>query len=288
LAMGEGGALPALRAIIADTGGTLVTQLDPRQWAAGVRQLMRSAAPRLLHDEPAEVRFLDELRQHPPRTVRPWNRVWVKKNGTPLAETRSGVERPVMAAEWNLGEGKVLAAAFGASPSEVESLARRVERPPRDPRFRVNWRLGPEPRVTITAVDARRFLNDLRLELRITAAADSATALRKPIPQTEPGVYSTNFPAARTVSFAQVRAMGRMIDRIALAGRYPPEFDAIGNDRRAMEELARRSGGAVIEPGQTTPLDVHWPPRLIPLASPLAAGGALLVALALVWWRAST
>jgi hypothetical protein len=112
--------------------------------------------------------------------------------------------------------------------------------------------------------------------------------LRKPIPQSEPGSYLLEFPAPRTASFATVRVVRRVIDRAALAGRHAPEFDAVGNDRRAMEELARRTGGAVIEPGQTNPLDFHWTPRLIPMASPLAAGGALLVALGLIWWRVSS
>ena len=43
------------------------------------------------------------------------------------------------------------------------------------------------------------------------------------------------------------------MDRIAVAGRYAPEFDAIGNDRSAMNQLARRTGGAVIDPAQTSP-----------------------------------
>ena len=76
-----------------------------------------------------------------------------------------------------------------------------------------------------------------------------------------------------------------MIDRIAVAGRYPPEFDGIGVDRAALSELARRTGGRVIEPADVSPLVLPGPRRGRPLVAYLAALGALLVAAGLVRWR---
>ena len=70
-----------------------------------------------------------------------------------------------------------------------------------------------------------------------------------------------------------------------MAGRYAPEFDAVGNDFGALRELAARTGGAVVPPQQATPIDFRWPPRDEPLASVLAAAGGFLIALGLVWWR---
>ena len=35
----------------------------------------------------------------------------------------------------------------------------------------------------------------------------------------------------------------RVLDRFAVAGRYAPEFDAVGNDHERMRELAARSTG---------------------------------------------
>jgi len=73
-----------------------------------------------------------------------------------------------------------------------------------------------------------------------------------------------------------------------LAGRYPREFDAIGNDRAAMAELARRTGGRVIEPNDATPIHIQGAARNISLTSELASAGAALIALGFVHWRRST
>ena len=84
---------------------------------------------------------------------------------------------------------------------------------------------------------------------------------------------------------AAVRLDGHAIDRIAVAARYPPEFDAIGNDRPAMRELARATGGEVIEPAQITPIDFRWPVRRVNLSSCLAACGTILIGAGAVAWK---
>jgi hypothetical protein len=53
-----------------------------------------------------------------------------------------------------------------------------------------------------------------------------------------------------------VKLDNRIIDRIALPGRHKAEFDRIGLDRAKLLELAQRSGGAVIEPDETTALNL--------------------------------
>jgi hypothetical protein len=54
-----------------------------------------------------------------------------------------------------------------------------------------------------------------------------------------------------------------------------------------MRELARRGGGAVIEPSSTKPLDPARPHADVPLSPPLAVAGAACLGLALLWWKAS-
>lgn len=285
LAIGDGVGLPALRAIAAATGGSVLTRLEPRSWAEGARSLMRSASPKLLNDEPASVRFVSELANLPAQTVAPWNRTWLKQSAEGLAKgTAAGGDVP-MSARWRAGEGQVAAVAFGVDPATAEAVARLVARGPRDPRFRVTWHAGPELRVVIDAVDAGRYLNGLRPLLEVAGADSVGAPVASPVPQVGPGRYELSVPAPRRPSFAAVRVDGAAVDRVAVAGRYAPEFDATGNDRAAMAGLAHRTGGEVIPPGRRTPIDLRRPPRVVPLTSVVAAAGAACIALGLAWWR---
>ena len=76
-----------------------------------------------------------------------------------------------------------------------------------------------------------------------------------------------------------------MIDRAAISGHYPPEFEAIGNDRFAMQRLAERSGGRLIEPSDTSRIEFPKHTRPVSLTSELAFAGCALIALGLVHWR---
>ena len=298
----------AMRQLVADTGGTLVEETDPGRWAAAARQLLRRAAPGLLETRPARINFVGGLSALPAREVAPWNRAWLKAGATLLGETasstpetggadddaggrgnRNGRSRAPLAARWNLGEGNVAAAAFASPlPAELEALLHAVARPPRDPRLRVTWDPGDPLRVTVDAVEGDRYLNGLDLSLELTQASRAdARAAPVRIPQTGPGRYELAIDSPRESALATVRQGRRAVDRAAVAGRYPPEFGAIGNDRAAMRELARRGGGAVIEPSFAGPLDLAGPRRDVPLSAPLAAAGAACVAAALICWKAS-
>ena len=103
------------------------------------------------------------------------------------------------------------------------------------------------------------------------------------MPQTGPGRYEVDRPRPAAPDVRRPSAStAASIDRFAVAGRYSPEFEQIGNDRAAMDALARATGGAVIEPAQTAPIDFRWPTRRVPLAACLAAAGAVFVAAGLV------
>jgi hypothetical protein len=115
----------------------------------------------------------------------------------------------------------------------------------------------------------------------------AATHESTPIPQTAPGRYELHIDAPTRSTLASVHLDGRILDRIAVAGRYAPEFDAIGNNRERMYALARSSSGAVIEPSQTRPIDFRWPLRRLPLASYCCGAGAALIAAGLLRWRKS-
>jgi len=204
---------------------------------------------------------------------------------TEAAEESRGVP---MAASWNVGEGRVVAAGFEAASRAVEAMAKVVERKPHDPRFRVSWEAGATVRVTVDAVDDGKFLNDMKgtFELLDDATSGSSHELI-PLTQTGPGRYEASVPAPRSPRLARVTVEGHTIEQFALAGRYAPEFDAVGNDHAAMEELARRSGGRVIDPGDNEPVKIDWPAERVPLGSAFGIVGAGLLLTALWWWRRS-
>jgi hypothetical protein len=295
------------------TGGKIVGQSDPRKWARELKDLMRSASPPWLGRETLLVRRTEAgPRFAPVRVAPPWNRTWLKRDATSLADgaiadaangaaeaaaaanaanAAANAERIPAIAAWNVGSGAVISAAFSPSPALVEMLVDRVAAPPRDPRFRVTYDAARELRITLDAIDNRAgggaggsYMNNLapRVELSVDATRSSDAVA---MPQTAPGRYEVALPAPSRATFASVRLGGRVIDRFAVAGRYPPEAEAIGNDRPAMDVLARATGGAVIEPSHTAPLDFRWPTRAISLSAYLAAAGAALIVSGLVRWR---
>jgi len=287
LAIGEGTALTVLRQISARTQGTVARQLDPARWAAAALELARAAGSNKVEHRSIGVSFEAEAAGLQAAAVSTWNHVWVKESATRLAEAADGSDTHPMAAWWNAGEGRALAAAFEPPPAQARGLAGIVARPPHDPRFRLTWQTGPRLRLVIDAADASQVFNDLqpRLELRPDLAATRPTSVA--IPQTGPGRYEVSMPAPRASVLGTVRIEGRVIGQAAIAGRYAPEFDAIGNDHAAMNELARRSGGQVVTPDRSAPLDIRWPRQPVGLTSLLAMAGAAMIALGLAWWRIS-
>ncbi|HSU68220.1 MAG TPA: hypothetical protein VLJ39_15180 [Tepidisphaeraceae bacterium] len=284
LAIGEGNALPVLRGISKSTGGSIITEVDPTRWASSARQLARAARSKLVEKDPVQVTFSGDATATGPQSAATWNRVWLKDAATRLAATNRAGEPLPMAARWNLGEGRVIGVAFDLPESAVQQLATLVSRPPHDPRYRVKWDTGGTLHVAVDAVASGAYLNKQSLSLELAERAGAALATH-PIEQTAPGRYELSLPAPRSPGVATVRAGAQVIGRVAIAGRYAPEFDAIGNDSSAMHELARRSGGAVVPPDQTTPPDIRWPREPVSLVSPLALLGAALIGLSLTWWR---
>lgn len=303
LAVGEGKALPSLREVVSQTGGTVVRQDDADRWADAAADLLRSAGDRRLVTTPTPVRFVDRLSTLPGRPVAPWNRTWIRPRATLLAEARNATadrdDTPPLAAVWSLGEGQVAAIAFTAGDAERTALADLVAAVPRDPRFNLTVTSTGQFRVTVDAVERQpdgssRYLNGLPLTLSF--ATESATALGPgqsirlgapsyDIPQVAPGRYELQVTAPSQSAIATVRNGERMIDRFAVAGRYPEEFDAIGIDRDRLKQMVERFGGAIIEPDDTRPIDFRWARQSTDSTPWFAAAGATLLAVALLWWR---
>ena len=84
-----------------------------------------------------------------------------------------------------------------------------------------------------------------------------------------------------------MRVHSKAIQRFGVAGRYAPEFEAVGNDHAAMEELARRTGGRVISAGDNGRIDIQWPVERVGLESECAVAGAAILLGGLWRWRRS-
>ena len=276
LAIGEGSALPALRQVATATGGSVLVQFDPVRWAAAARKLTRTAGSDLLRRNTVGVAFSGQGLVDQPTDL--WNRVWLKAAATQLARATDRGQTVPMAAQWNVGGGRVSAAAFAPGPRAAETLATRVSQPPRDPRFHITWENGSMLRIVADAIDRGQYLNGQELRLDLSGSSFL-------VPQTAPGKYELAVESPRSPTIATLQTGGRALDRIAVAGRYAPEFDAIGNDLAAMTELARRSGGAVIPPAQSKPIEIHWPKRNVSLVPELALLAALCIGSGLVAWR---
>jgi hypothetical protein len=281
LAIGDGRGLQALRTMTAATGGSLRRELDPRKWAGEVRELLSAAWPERLVTTAANVTFTGELGGLKGRAVAPWNRTWLKKGATELA--RAGGEPLV--ARWGVGNGEVIACGFGVNEKELAAMARLIGRPPRDPRFTVTWDAWAKLGVRVDAAEGGKYLNDLKLTLEVNGEEAGGKAEGVAIPQTGPGRYEIRLAAPRERSFSTVRMGGTVIDRIAVAGRYAPEFDAVGNDYETLGKLAKRTGGKVIDRAWKRPIEIAFPRREMGLAPMLGLAGAVVLGLGLVRWR---
>jgi len=275
LTLGHGSGLGIINRVAQASGGRVIEQLDPNQWVESLRRLMQTAMPPRWMQEPVTVQFINEAAFLGARQIPAWDRAWLKQDAQLWGKSPSGA----MAAFWRVGSGCVAAIAFTPTDDVAEALARRIAQPPRDPRFSTQWDQGPTLRVTVDALDKDQYLNDLRLAVEI---ADDSGMQSHEVAQTAPGRYELSLPAPRQPAIVTLRDERRVIDRIAVAGRYAQEFDALGNDHDAMRLLADRTGGTVIWPGDHRPIDFHWPRRQASLTSWLSAAGAACIAAALL------
>ena len=70
-----------------------------------------------------------------------------------------------------------------------------------------------------------------------------------------------------------------------MPARYPPEFNALGNDYDAMRQLANSTGGQVVTPTDHTPINFHWPTIATPLTACLCFLATASIGTGLVFWK---
>ena len=273
----------ALRDIAKATGGAVAAELDPAHWADAARKLFQQASAERLVAEPTKLRMvtiIDGFTDAPPV---PWNRTWLKRDATVLAENDSPAHEPLIA-RWRLGAGQVVAAAYATA--QADRLAKLVATPPRDPRYKVTWKNGSTTGVSIEAVENGRAINGVNCVLELTTTAGRALS-KQPVEQTAPGYYDATISPPSEPVFATVRLDARLLDRVALPARYAPEFDAVGIDADSLKQLVARSGGAMIPPAQVAPIRFDTPVEPVPLGAWFAAAGGVCIAAGLARWRLS-
>jgi hypothetical protein len=275
-----------LHQIVQDTHGHDLAQADPREWSHSLRTLLRDASTSWLDTTTLDIEFAPEAGDFPPLAIAPWNRTWRKNNATELAVGHAGDNEPVPAiAAWNIRSGAVLAAAFRPPTPLAQALAEIVAMPPHDPRYTVGWDTGKSLTVTLDAVDGQRFMNNLAPQLIVVSESTYFTFTQS-LTQTAPGRYSITLPPPRRSILATVTLDSKPIDRVAIAERYVPEFNAIGNDRANMRRLAQLSGGEVIEPTRGEPITLPRRTKpAMPITSPLAISAIALIAASIARWK---
>src|SRR6185503_11508752 len=116
----------------------------------------------------------------------------------------------VMAAMWNVGEGRVLAVAFPPTPDEIIAFVDLIAQPPADPRFRISWQHGAKLKVIVDAIDDDQYLNNLPLALQLRPARTSQPSIYA-IPQIGPGRYELVLDSLRASAIAVVEMEGRAL-----------------------------------------------------------------------------
>jgi hypothetical protein len=276
LAIGTGPAMDSLKGLAKSTNGQVLAQDDPAKWPQAARALLGGALPMRLETERVQVKFSDMLTSMQPLEVSPWNRTWLKDKATALAATAGGSP---MAAWWQVGNGRVAATAFDPPADVIDRIVARIARPPHDDRFSVQWtKQSANVAIGISAVDQGQPIN--RASLSLTIAGQTY-----PVPQLAPGEYGLRLDAPRQPTIATIQFDGVVIDRHALPGHYPAEFNGIGNDYAAMHRLADQTGGRLIGPADQTRIQLPRKSDGLPLTPWLAALGALGFATGLVMWR---
>jgi hypothetical protein len=288
VALAHGSGIGAIQNIAQATGGQVVEQVDPKQWLQSIRKLAQAALPPRLMQTSANVQFENEAKAIGAANPTSWDRAWLKQDAQRWAQTTDQSPPAPIAAFWKFGKGSVAAAAFVPSDSQIEMLAKLIAQRPRDPRYSVRWETSPQLHVTIDALDQGKYLNDLDFKLETAPTGGNTVAEnRAAVPQVGPGRYALAIPAPRRPGIVTlIGPGGQVVDRISVAGRYAPEFDAVGNDHQNMQRLAETSGGALVLPGNHHAINFPWPRQEVSLASWLCALGAALILAALVKSRA--
>lgn len=155
-----------------------------------------------------------------------------------------------------------------------------------DPRFTGELRRdGGRSALHVTAFDGDEPINGLALTALTIGDAGASLAERRALEQIAPGRYEAPLTTARAGRWlAVVDEQGRRVWQGPMIQRAANEFDAIGPDWQAMEQLARLTGGRIVRSPDAKSLSGAVVAAGDVALWPILLGAALLLALA-AWLR---
>ena len=234
---------PSMERLASDTGGAAMVKIAPADWANALEALAAGghSVPVAVTKPIAGEGTLSGLTLRPDRR---WQ-AWPRDSADVLARDGAGAT----VAQWQAGLGKVVSASAEFSAGDIAAILNRLPGAAEDPRFAISIDEAAHV-VRVTASDGSTFLNGLHLSM-------SRGANMKPLQQTAPGHYEASLAPSPEASIAIFRRDDQIVARRAIGGRYPEEFDTIGNDRAALAAFAQRTGGRVVDAGDNRPLEIH-------------------------------
>jgi hypothetical protein len=252
---------PDLNRLCEATGGDATAIDQPTQWE---RQFSMMTQPPL-HPIDVEERLVGvgRLAGRSMGSSRRWP-----------ATVRSGAQvlltadRQPAAAAWQAGSGRVVAVSAMLNGNDFAELVGPFVQMATDPRFVAEWNDGSDT-LTVTAMENGRPMNGLHVACERGGASF-------PLSQISPGVYQANVERSGEASIAILKVDEATVGRVRVAGRYAKEFDLIGNDRAALAELAKRTGGAVVEADDNRPIPFPRRTKSLPIRTGLAGMAAVV------------
>lgn len=258
---------PGLLDLIDQAGGVMTQEPDARRWGQALRELTRAGDEAMVRGE-ATVEFQGLFGPLGAVEVETWNATWPREDAVPLARSETEPMPPRVATRRE-GLGRVTAFSFAVDPATLAAAAELVEQRATDPSVAATWRDGPTLQVDVEAQGAST----------VEAVREGAAYAAEPV---GPGRWRIRIAGERSPAVVRVFVDGDLADQQATAGRYAPEFDAIGNHPAGLTSLAGDQGEVIstAEIGQ-------WrsPTRLVrfsalpwlALAGAMAGGSALLM-----------
>lgn len=265
-----------IRALCEQTGGAVIEENDLEKWSKSMVDLANLARGDRGPQPASTIAFSGDLSSLSARSARPWFNSWLKSDARALTSTVP------MAARRTVGLGTVASFAFALQPDELDAAARAFSSRTSDPRVRIRWNDDTQ-RIRIELADAGQSIHGVNLIVRLANGSSSA---ERDIPEIGPGQYAINIPRSTSSTRVAIRWGDRVIARHVFAGRYAPEFEAIGMNISNLTELAHRTGGAVVPADQRSALDLPKVPGRLDLTGPLVLLGLGLLGLWAVLDRA--